>query len=181
MAELDAVCATAGDCRADDDKLLAYLDTLAEHAAALRAAVDDAERVELLLADKPTFRTKLGKGPNWPDVGAVRDRIERLGEERNAIATAVTNAALRSVVSFLAERTADARGRAPAARASSSSTTCSCSPARVLRDPKRGAEVRGRLRERYQRLLVDEFQDTDPIQVEIAALLAATEDQALDA
>ena len=36
--------------------------------------------------------------------------------------------------------------------------------------------MRKRLRARYQRLLVDEFQDTDPIQVDIAALLAAADD-----
>lgn len=33
-------------------------------------------------------------------------------------------------------------------------------------------QVRGALHERYQRILIDEFQDTDPLQVELAALLA---------
>src|SRR4029078_7949245 len=44
---------------------------------------------------------------------------------------------------------------------------------RLFPDPENGPVVRRRLRLRYQRLLVDEFQDTDPIQVDIAALLAA--------
>ena len=39
----------------------------------------------------------------------------------------------------------------------------------VLRDD---AAVRRRLHERFQALLVDEFQDTDPLQVEIACLVA---------
>ena len=34
--------------------------------------------------------------------------------------------------------------------------------------PRARRDVRGRLRDRYQRLLLDEFQDTDPIQVELA-------------
>ena len=41
---------------------------------------------------------------------------------------------------------------------------------RVLRD---NTDVRAALRTRWQRILIDEFQDTDPIQVEIAALLGA--------
>ncbi|HTL86523.1 MAG TPA: UvrD-helicase domain-containing protein, partial [Acidimicrobiia bacterium] len=43
----------------------------------------------------------------------------------------------------------------------------------LLRDPTNGLRVRTRLRERYQRILIDEFQDTDPIQVELAALLGS--------
>ena len=38
--------------------------------------------------------------------------------------------------------------------------------------------VRSRLRARYQALLIDEFQDTDPLQVEIAVLLASSDNHA---
>src|SRR5262249_43879802 len=41
-----------------------------------------------------------------------------------------------------------------------------------------GWEVRQRLRARYTRLLLDEFQDTDPIQCDLAALLASGEPDA---
>ena len=41
----------------------------------------------------------------------------------------------------------------------------------MLRD---NAEVRKALHERYQHVLLDEFQDTDPIQIELASLIAAT-------
>ena len=37
----------------------------------------------------------------------------------------------------------------------------------TLRDPVRGPHARSRLRERYEVVLVDEFQDTDPVQWEI--------------
>ena len=43
---------------------------------------------------------------------------------------------------------------------------------RLLRGDEHGPVVRAALRDRYQRLLIDEFQDTDPIQVELAALIA---------
>ncbi len=42
-----------------------------------------------------------------------------------------------------------------------------------MRDPEHGAPARSRLRQRYRRILIDEFQDTDPIQVELAALLGS--------
>ncbi len=45
----------------------------------------------------------------------------------------------------------------------------------LLRDPRMGTRVRARLRARYRRLLIDEFQDTDPIQVELAVLLASSD------
>ena len=41
----------------------------------------------------------------------------------------------------------------------------------LLRD---SADARGALHERYSRLLIDEFQDTDPIQIELAMLIAAS-------
>ncbi len=45
----------------------------------------------------------------------------------------------------------------------------------LLRHPEHGPEVRERLAARYQRLLLDEFQDTDPIQIELAVRIAAAD------
>ena len=47
---------------------------------------------------------------------------------------------------------------------------------RVLTDTDHGPAVRTSLHERYQRLLLDEFQDTDPIQLELAQLITAAPD-----
>lgn len=38
---------------------------------------------------------------------------------------------------------------------------------------RRSPEVRGSLHDRYRHILLDEFQDTDPIQIEVASLIAA--------
>ncbi len=48
----------------------------------------------------------------------------------------------------------------------------------LLRDPVHGMEVRAAAADRYQRLLLDEFQDTDPIQVELAVLIASKDPDA---
>ena len=54
-----------------------------------------------------------------------------------------------------------------------SSTTCWCWPDRLLRT---NAEVRAALQHRFQVLLLDEFQDTDPIQIELAVRIAGGRD-----
>ena len=45
---------------------------------------------------------------------------------------------------------------------------------KLLRHKELGAEVRASLHQKYTHLLLDEFQDTDPIQIEIAVLIATT-------
>lgn len=52
--------------------------------------------------------------------------------------------------------------------------------AELLRHPKAGPPARRRLAERFRHLLIDEFQDTDPIQAEVAFLLAADDPHASD-
>jgi ATP-dependent helicase/nuclease subunit A len=175
LAELDALCAMGDHCRDDSDKLLGYLGEIQEFAGLLRAAFDDAERIELLVGNKLSFKTRFGNKPNWPDVDAVRARVRELGEVRTALGAAVINAALRRVVSFLAQRTAEHAAERRRAGELEFHDLLVLARA-VLRDDENGVAVRARLRERYERLLIDEFQDTDPIQVEIAALLAARED-----
>ena len=50
---------------------------------------------------------------------------------------------------------------------------------RLLRGPD-GPAVRRRLGDRYRRLLLDEFQDTDPIQIDLAVLIASDSPDAAD-
>src|SRR5262249_6187301 len=172
LTELATVCAAGADCTDPDDKLLARLAEFDEHAARLRGAVDDAARIELLLADKPSFRVRIGVTKNWPDIERLRARIYQRDDEREALVSEVTDAALRHVASFLATRTArHADERRSAGELEFHDLLVHARA--LLRDPDAGRAVRARLRERYQRLLVDEFQDTHPIHAEIALLFAA--------
>jgi ATP-dependent helicase/nuclease subunit A len=174
-AEIEATIANRDQCRDPDDKMVARLEQIGEYAQRIRNAVDDAARVELLVAKKPSFNVnRCGNSKKWPDIDIVRDPILRLDAERTALCDRVTDAALRQVVSFLAVRTAEnATLRRQAGELEFHDLLVLART--VLRDPDHGAAVRKRLRTRYRRLLVDEFQDTDPIQVDIAALLAAAE------
>ena len=67
----------------------------------LRAAVDDAERIELLLADKPSFNARRSaRRRNWPDVDATFATASRSSASRRTEIDrrVVTDAALRRVV-----------------------------------------------------------------------------------
>ena len=86
---------------------------------------------------------------------------------------AVLDVAIRRAVAAIAVLHSSARSPSGGPRASSTSTTCSCSRARCCAIPSTARGARARLWERYQRILIDEFQDTDPIQVELAALLGS--------
>ena len=44
----------------------------------------------------------------------------------------------------------------------------------LARDALRDDDVRAACHETYERILIDEFQDTDPLQIEIAVLLASS-------
>ena len=173
LEELRTVCGAGGDCRADDDKLLLRLDEFAEYGERLRAAFDDAERIELLSASKPAFNvTRVGRAPSWRDIELVRRPLLTLGEERKAMTDAVLDVAIKRVVAAIAAYTE----RSVAQRRISGELDFHdllVLARTLLRDPDHGASARERLRERYRRILIDEFQDTDPIQVELAALLGS--------
>ena len=173
LAELEAVCALASSCSNVEDRLVARLDELSVYAARIRHAVDDAERVTLLRAAKPSFRAgNCGNQRNWPDISAVRDEVARLGEARTAIVTGVLDVAIRQIAAALARGTAAAVAERRAAGELEFHDLLVLART-LLRDPQHGARARDRLRRRYQRILIDEFQDTDPIQVELAALLGS--------
>jgi ATP-dependent helicase/nuclease subunit A len=173
LDEFDSVCRAGGGCRAETDTMLTRLEEFAEYRDRLRGAFDDAERIELLLAAKPSFKVgTTGNKKNWDDVNLLRDRIVKLGEQRKAMTDAVIDVAIKRAVAAIAGHIA----LAVAARRVSGELDFHdllVFARTLLRDPGHGVAARARLWERYQRILIDEFQDTDPIQVELAALLAS--------
>ncbi|MGQ0826685.1 MAG: UvrD-helicase domain-containing protein [Actinomycetota bacterium] len=179
LAQLEEICAQRDQCIADGDKMVAKLDELAAYARSLRAAPDDLDRIRLLRATNPSFRVgRTGRKTNWRcDLDALRARIVRLAEERRAIVDGVTSAVIRRYAVALAGFTATAARERTAAGELEFHDLLVLARG-LLRHPTNGARIRRRLAARYQRLLVDEFQDTDPIQVELAVLLASDDPDA---
>ncbi len=172
LAELDGAC-DERQHSTDDDSLHSRLCQLEEWAQRVRAASDEYLQLGLLSDSLPTSRAR-GANPNWPagyDRDSLRELIdsvcERSDELRNEVAlAAVTRLAVelrRFTLVAADERRADGRlefhDLLVLAR-------------QMLRGPS-GPPVRAALHRRYRHLLIDEFQDTDPIQIELAVLIAS--------
>ena len=148
----------------------------------LRAAPDEYEQLRLL-----TRRAcrKVGSARAARTTGNVR-RSTRCARSSAAVRALVPRptaarwrvAAVRRLAWEIAQFTLREAAAAPARRASSSSTTCSCSPVRCCATRSTAGTCAQRLRARYTRLLLDEFQDTDPIQCDLAVLLASADPDA---
>jgi len=180
LDELDQACANGEHCRDESDRLLALLAELQAWGERVRAAGDEYTKLSLLATDggRPRARAN-GKGRqgNWPDVTALRGRIDEIAERTEALRNEVALAAIerlavelrRFTLAAAAERRIDGQlefhDLLVLAR-------------QLLRAPDGGPEVRAALHRRYRRLLIDEFQDTDPIQVELAVLIASDDPEA---
>ena len=168
------------ECRFPDDTMLAPLAVLESFLDRLERSRDDAERLALLTqatrsnGGLPKVGNK-GKKDNWDDVGSVRSEhralLDSMTEERARTVDAVIKVLAEAIGRFTIEAAADRRvqGRLEF-------HDLLVQARELLRSPVHGAEVRVALRNRYQRLLLDEFQDTDPIQIELAVLLASVAD-----
>ena len=181
---LDAVADRRHECTDPTDALYQTLECHAARLAdELRDAPDDAARLRLLDPDlrrdvagkdaPVSFKWSKGRKGNWPDgakdeIAAVgRDLIEVRDRTRQEAVDALLHRLAVSVGQFV---DAAARDRVRQGRLEFHDLLVLAR--RLLQGPA-GPEVRAALRTRYQRLLLDEFQDTDPIQVELAVLLAS--------
>jgi ATP-dependent helicase/nuclease subunit A len=171
---IEGLSARRDECITDDDRFVGRLDELDTYANTLRNAPDEYALLELLGAKKPSFNAKTtGRKQNWRcDINDLRDELAVLGErrekERQELAVAAAQVLAREIAEFtLAE--AETRRRSGELEFHDLLVLARA----MLRDPDQGWSVRTSLRGRYAHLLLDEFQDTDPIQCDIAVLLAS--------
>jgi ATP-dependent exoDNAse (exonuclease V) beta subunit len=177
LAEIDAVVALGERCREASDRLFHRLDQLGTWASELRAATDEDSALEHL-GRAPSFQAgQAGRKDNWPDIDKVRRRVRALGAVRDEVRDKVQRACLERMAGELARFTVDAADQRRNAGELEFHDLLVLSRA-LLRDPVHGIGVRAAVADRYQRLLLDEFQDTDPIQVELAVLIASSDPDA---
>lgn len=170
---LDGLCGARGHCAAVDDRMLSRLEEYAAYVRELRQAQEDDELLGLLSDDTIRFTTSVGQQRNWPPgmLGGLRTGIAEADGLRQRICGEVVEACLARLASVIAGFTLDsAEQRRVEGRLEFHDLLVR---ARALLRGPQGPAVRQALRARFQRLLLDEFQDTDPIQIEIAALLAS--------
>ncbi len=156
------------ECRKPEDKLATFITSLEPMLGELRSAEGRTDVVRLLGRWKKS-RAKVGAKGSWSDVEAARAHLDEVLAIAAEIRLAIVDAALGQLVSYLSrEVLAAARQRQRDGRLLHHDLLVLAR--RLVRsDP----EARVDLQAQYQRLLLDEFQDTDPIQVELAVRIAA--------
>ena len=181
-AEIKDRCTAGGE-----DALFARIEAVERELARLEGTQDDVARIEILRSAIDAGKGRgAGRQDNWGDGGegkankaAATDALKALAAPRNQESQSIcaqildraAQAALEVLVARLAAFTLDA-AEERRANGRLEFHDLLVRARLLLRHDTHGPAVRASLRERYQRLLIDEFQDTDPIQVELAALLA---------
>lgn len=127
------------------------------------------------LIGKPFGPGNGGKGPNWGGTDVVKEikeeikQLAPLCEEIMATHWPPRIAVVLDALIPVVRRHADDRRRHGTLQFHDQLVLSR----KLLQNP----EVRDRVRDKYRRILIDEFQDTDPIQLELAELLTAADDR----
>jgi len=171
LEAMGAVCARRAACRNDEDALLAVLARIEADIVRAEGLVDWAARLEWLCSTGPWKRGNKGRKENWtgPSVADVRSEVDALDGMRAAQAARLRHVVLDALVARLGAAAVAAAGERR--RLGELYFHDLLVLARDLLE--RDAAVRGMASARYGHILVDEFQDTDPIQLEIVRLLGA--------
>ena len=180
LAEVAAVCAERDHCCNDDDLLPPQLAQLEAWARRLGAASDEYAQL-LLLGSVPRARAR-GRKDNWPghDLADLKQRFNDVKDRLSGLRTEVAYEAVMRLAVDLRRFTLEAAGERR--RAGELEFHDLLVLARdTLRHPDHGPAVRAALRRRYRHLLIDEFQDTDPIQIDLAVLIAGEDGGPADA
>jgi len=173
---IDAALAMDVWCSDGSDKLYEHLGALRVTGAAL-AACEDEPSILRFLDGLKSLRCSHGQQGNWNGhVDDVRAACAAAEQARLDLQRASFHAILGDLGARLATFVMDvADERRAEGRLGFHDLLVHAR--RLLRDDPGTARS---LHRRYQRLLIDEFQDTDPIQVELAARIAAAVDGSAD-
>jgi ATP-dependent helicase/nuclease subunit A len=171
---LDRALAGAPRCSDDADNLLLHLrGTLTEARNAVAETVGDPLAALQTLVSLPSLRCNQGRKENWDGgVAEVRALCAEAEDARGEVLERVRRAVLGDLVARIARFTLDAAEE----RRIEGRLTFHDLLVHARRLVRRGGSCLETLRRRYRRLLIDEFQDTDPIQIELAARLASAVD-----
>ncbi|TWD73093.1 ATP-dependent exoDNAse (exonuclease V) beta subunit [Kribbella amoyensis] len=169
IAATAQIGALADHCLDQDDRLLPKVRQIRDLGLLLNAASDPEGQLAVLQTLRGLKAGRIGRKENWPDIAKVRGDCAEVVEVAGSLVDLLLDACLRHLSHWIAQRVLEsAELRRAEGRLEFHDLLV------LARDLlRRDATVRSALQERYQRLLLDEFQDTDPIQIELAVRIAA--------
>ncbi|MYG93654.1 MAG: AAA family ATPase [Acidimicrobiia bacterium] len=173
MAEIAKL---AQSCLKSECKLAARLVEIGHVGCRLSQAGSDEQTVRILFGPLPSFRvSRLGRKDDWPSSlppKEIRLRVEALGTAVEAAKLQVVDVVLTRltcVLGALILKAAQDRCNQGVLEFHDLLVLAR----NLLRHPEHGPSTRKALATRYPKLLIDEFQDTDPIQIDLAKLIAS--------
>ncbi|MDG2906725.1 MAG: UvrD-helicase domain-containing protein [Acidimicrobiales bacterium] len=176
LADLREVIDLRKHCTAEADTMLDRLDRVELFADRLEEADDDPLAVVRILSDRKdvTGRRRSGDKRKWAgsvSIDEVRDQLWAVDDHIDAEVQRLNDEVIDRLVEVVgrgAVEAAEHRRR----QGQLGFHDLLVLARRVLTDPAHGLGVRAALADHYRYLLLDEFQDTDPLQIELAALIA---------
>ena len=168
VTALRAACARTGECTTDADGMVKRLGEIASMLDEIDAAPTEYDILDAL-GRGPSFKVaKCGDQRRWPDLPGLRALVAAAGDQLAMARHEVTAACARRLGSAVRGFTLAAAAERRAAGQLEFHDLLVLARS-LVGDPA----VAARLHQRYRHLLLDEFQDTDPIQVELAVRIAA--------
>ena len=140
---------------------------------ALHQELDEFGQIGLL--QSPPKRGNVGRQADWPDVKAVKAAVDDLRVAAAETGAAVTQGGVERIAAAVRVFTLEA-AVARQAEGRLEFHDLLVLARQLLRGPS-GPQARQVLHQQYQRILLDEFQDTAPIQIDIASLIAGPPEQ----
>jgi len=178
QGELKSALSFAEFCTDDTDRMFNHLQLDVEQALAVTnvalGANDYGESV-LAVTQMPKLRTSIGKAQNWLETTSGEDSLKQVraslksaGELIDTTRQMIAHAALVLVINHIGQMVLDFtdRQRETGSIDFQDLLVLSCK----LLDENQG--VRSDFQRRYRKILIDEFQDTDPLQLKLAILLS---------
>jgi ATP-dependent exoDNAse (exonuclease V) beta subunit len=158
-------------CSDDTDKLARHLDgCITDVVAAFESTRGD--HLLRLLADKPRLTFGHGQAPNWGGAD-MKQRVVDLLQQASDARDVLRNASVRAMLAAMSPQVGWFVLDAAEQRRRSGRLEYHDLLVRARDVLRAHQEVREQLNARYQHVLVDEFQDTDPLQIEIVSLICA--------
>ncbi|MFI5706260.1 UvrD-helicase domain-containing protein [Kribbella sp. NPDC051620] len=179
MPDLSGLIAAAGkigstmaDCLDTDDRMLAKVRQIHNLGLTLEAATDQETQLAHLQALRSLKVGRIGRKENWPDIVKLRADCSEVVDVAGSLVELLLDACLRHLSHWLAVRVLESAELRRAEGRLEFHDLLVLARDLLRREPA----VRSALQERYRHLLLDEFQDTDPIQIELAVRIAGGAD-----
>lgn len=157
---------------ADSDSMTKSLEAIRKFVHELETGFDEIQQIDTLANTKLPSGKRKGRKTNWTDIESLRSQFESYTAEVILFRASLTDLILRRLTACLTDFILDGvveqrkLGRLDF-------HDLLVSAREILTDSTRGPLIRSKVHTKYKYLLIDEFQDTDPIQVEIATLIAS--------